>query len=635
MLGIFVCLACTHNLYLIMAGIVDAPPNGYGQGYNAFDSGTAGSAAAQIVAQACPEAAQRSLHLPLLHCNDKVLRILRFVESECEVLPSKERCPYLLVVELLEQPFTCKSNELFAQEQVAGSITFGPGSSPPGSPRLTGLGGSSPFSLEGGVGWREPHGPNHHQEYQVHFEHEHGHQHQQHQHLHQHSTLTINAHPAPAEQCAFSSVSTQKSQSYYAREIIDSSSSGSSLRQQQRDRHDYPQRSTTEPLTFTFLPTSGKCDNVGVFARPSLSEEESSHKSDNIGGDNGSYDQGSEGGAVKGPVEQQSRMCQQVTINNDTSAVGGASTGLSQSISDSDTGSSSTVSDKGEEAVAAETAAANVAAIEQLSPPDEPSNASHDSRKQLPRRSARRILGRELRGGGSVAEEEKEVSKGDRRGDGMRDGSEESSFGRKSIASDRLGSSWGENGDRDDNGCHYPAGSLYGGHTGGSGTNIYGTREYPPSGSSGTGSRDTPAYYNGAGSSYSSSGMGNGYDYGFSAGHSGYGVTSPSSYAPTAPSIPRKHFSLGKSWEDKKALVRSLSAFGHLQNWNLRSFIVKSGDDLRKEILAMQVIEFCQKIFQMEGLDIILRPYQIISTGYQAGSISFMVLERCICSLAV
>ena len=84
----------------------------------------------QHVAKMCPQAAAYSLHLPLQHCKEKVLRILRFVENECEVLPSKERCPYLVVVELLEQDFECKSDELYTQGQffdmASGKLTNGP-----------------------------------------------------------------------------------------------------------------------------------------------------------------------------------------------------------------------------------------------------------------------------------------------------------------------------------------------------------------------------------------------------------------------------------------------------------------------------------------------------------------------------
>lgn len=35
-----------------------------------------------------------------------------------------------------------------------------------------------------------------------------------------------------------------------------------------------------------------------------------------------------------------------------------------------------------------------------------------------------------------------------------------------------------------------------------------------------------------------------------------------------------------------------VSPFGQLEGWGLKAFIVKSGDDLRKEVLAMQVRTF-------------------------------------------
>ena len=56
-----------------------------------------------------------------------------------------------------------------------------------------------------------------------------------------------------------------------------------------------------------------------------------------------------------------------------------------------------------------------------------------------------------------------------------------------------------------------------------------------------------------------------------------------------------------------------------MSGWTVTSFIVKAGDDLRKEVLAMQLIEYCQHVFGIEGLDISLRPYQIVSTGQQSG----------------
>ena len=92
----------------------------------------------------------------------------------------------------------------------------------------------------------------------------------------------------------------------------------------------------------------------------------------------------------------------------------------------------------------------------------------------------------------------------------------------------------------------------------------------------------------------------------------------------------RKTFMRGRSWEEKQSLIRSASPFGHLQGWRLKSFIVKAGDDLRKEMLAMQIIEYCQQVFKQEGVDIVLRPYQIISTGHQAGLVEFLEGARSI-----
>lgn len=75
---------------------------------------------AHTVAASMPEAAAYSLHIPLQHCRERTQRVLRFVESECEMLPSKERTPYLIVAEVIEQPFTCKSSELFVQRHTVG-----------------------------------------------------------------------------------------------------------------------------------------------------------------------------------------------------------------------------------------------------------------------------------------------------------------------------------------------------------------------------------------------------------------------------------------------------------------------------------------------------------------------------------
>lgn len=47
---------------------------------------------------------------------------------------------------------------------------------------------------------------------------------------------------------------------------------------------------------------------------------------------------------------------------------------------------------------------------------------------------------------------------------------------------------------------------------------------------------------------------------------------------------------LGERWEEKKARIRRKSKFGKASGWDLRSVIVKSGDDCRQEHLAAQLV---------------------------------------------
>ena len=109
--------------------------------------------------------------------------------------------------------------------------------------------------------------------------------------------------------------------------------------------------------------------------------------------------------------------------------------------------------------------------------------------------------------------------------------------------------------------------------------------------------------------------------------------------AHAAPARSPPMFAPIKSVDEKVASIRASSPFGHLPGWAVKSFIVKSGDDLRKELLAMQIIDICQHVFQVEGLDLWLHPYQIISTGHMAGLVEFvegtMSLDRMKKSAAV
>ncbi|XP_022750943.1 phosphatidylinositol 4-kinase beta 1-like isoform X2 [Durio zibethinus] len=71
----------------------------------------------------------------------------------------------------------------------------------------------------------------------------------------------------------------------------------------------------------------------------------------------------------------------------------------------------------------------------------------------------------------------------------------------------------------------------------------------------------------------------------------------------------------GELWELKKERIRKASVFGKLLGWDLRSVIVKSGDDCRQEHLAVQLISHFYDIFQEAGLPLWLRPYEVLVTS--------------------
>ena len=77
-------------------------------------------------------------------------------------------------------------------------------------------------------------------------------------------------------------------------------------------------------------------------------------------------------------------------------------------------------------------------------------------------------------------------------------------------------------------------------------------------------------------------------------------------------------------WLDKCEVIQIKSPFGHFPSYRLRSIIVKGGDDLRQELMAMQIIRKFKTIFEENNLNLYLRPYEIIVTSSNSGILEFI-----------
>ena len=80
------------------------------------------------------------------------------------------------------------------------------------------------------------------------------------------------------------------------------------------------------------------------------------------------------------------------------------------------------------------------------------------------------------------------------------------------------------------------------------------------------------------------------------------------------------HSSLfGETLHQKTSRLRRLSPFGKLSSYKLFNIIIKSGEDLRQEQFATQLINEFLQIFKFEKVKCWLQPYEIIATGTNVG----------------
>ncbi len=64
---------------------------------------------------------------------------------------------------------------------------------------------------------------------------------------------------------------------------------------------------------------------------------------------------------------------------------------------------------------------------------------------------------------------------------------------------------------------------------------------------------------------------------------------------------------LREPWLAKQARIRESSPYGHYSNWRLLPVIIKSGDDLRQELIAFQFLHKLQDIWNSEHVPVYVR----------------------------
>ena len=106
--------------------------------------------------------------------------------------------------------------------------------------------------------------------------------------------------------------------------------------------------------------------------------------------------------------------------------------------------------------------------------------------------------------------------------------------------------------------------------------------------------------------------------------HEYYQSTPPATYSTPSVSMGPELLDrvFGRPWADECETIRKQSPYRNVKGWRLASFIIKAGEDIRKEALVMQIMSKLWTYFQEEippHLRPFLRPYTIMCTGGDAG----------------
>lgn len=86
--------------------------------------------------------------------------------------------------------------------------------------------------------------------------------------------------------------------------------------------------------------------------------------------------------------------------------------------------------------------------------------------------------------------------------------------------------------------------------------------------------------------------------------------------------LPHSYF--GTEWKTERLKIEATSLYKDYPSYRIQSFMVKSGDDLRQEHMAMQLIAMVRDICLKENVKIWLRPYAVVPFDRESGLIEFI-----------
>ncbi|KAK2076370.1 hypothetical protein QBZ16_000895 [Prototheca wickerhamii] len=104
---------------------------------------------------------------------------------------------------------------------------------------------------------------------------------------------------------------------------------------------------------------------------------------------------------------------------------------------------------------------------------------------------------------------------------------------------------------------------------------------------------------------------------------------SASNPAPSAAATKPRPFSseervYGENWSRRRARVQAQSPHGARPGWDLACVIVKAGDDCRQELLAMQLIDAFREIWEEARLPLFLKTYEVLVTSNRTALIELV-----------